>query len=82
MDRVERWPKDDFPTDAVYRNSRGPELRLVTCGGTFDSDARRYRDNVIVFARAIHGVVAAPQMLAPLDRTPAAHRDPDMAIQT
>jgi sortase (surface protein transpeptidase) len=52
VDRVGRWPKDEFPTDEVYRRSAGPELRLITCGGIFDEDARSYRDNIIVFATA------------------------------
>jgi sortase (surface protein transpeptidase) len=50
VDRVERWPKAEFPTDLVYRDADGPELRLVTCGGVFDDDVRSYRDNIIVFA--------------------------------
>jgi hypothetical protein len=49
--RVERWRKDAFPTDDVYRRSRGAELRLITCGGTFDRTALRYLDNLIVFVR-------------------------------
>jgi hypothetical protein len=51
VERVERWPKDAFPTDAVYREADGAELRLITCGGRFDRRASRYLDNVIVFAR-------------------------------
>ena len=43
-------PKDDFPTVDVYGNTDGPELRLITCGGPFDSAARSYEDNVVVFA--------------------------------
>nr|WP_274388144.1 class F sortase [Salsipaludibacter albus] len=65
VDRVERWPKDDFPTDAVYRQSRGSELRLVTCGGTFDRDTGHYNDNVIVFATAAHQPESSP--VAPSD---------------
>jgi sortase (surface protein transpeptidase) len=53
VDRVERWPKDAFPTDAVYRQADGAELRLITCGGTFDRQALRYLDNIIVFAHAV-----------------------------
>jgi sortase family protein len=49
--RVERFSKSAFPTDEVYGNTAGPELRLVTCGGDFDRTARSYRDNVVVFAR-------------------------------
>jgi LPXTG-site transpeptidase (sortase) family protein len=44
-------PKDDFPTLDVYGNTDGPELRLITCGGPFDSTAGSYVDNVVVFAR-------------------------------
>ncbi|MFA9444687.1 class F sortase [Egicoccus sp. AB-alg6-2] len=47
---LERHPKDDFPTERVYAGTPGPELRLITCGGDFDRDARSYRDNVIVYA--------------------------------
>jgi sortase (surface protein transpeptidase) len=50
VQRLERWPKDDFPTDAVYREAAGAELRLITCGGVFDRRSRRYEDNIIVFA--------------------------------
>jgi len=47
-----RYPKDDFPTAAVYANTARPELRLVTCGGSFDRSAGHYRDNVVVWAAA------------------------------
>jgi sortase (surface protein transpeptidase) len=50
VEEVQQWPKDRFPTDAVYRQADGPELRLITCGGAFDAAAGSYRDNVIVFA--------------------------------
>lgn len=52
VDGVGRWPKSEFPTDAVYRQADGAELRLITCGGQFDRSARSYRDNVVVFATA------------------------------
>jgi hypothetical protein len=53
VQRLERWPKDTFPTDAVYREADGAELRLITCGGEFDRRGRRYEDNIIVFATAV-----------------------------
>jgi hypothetical protein len=43
--------KDDFPTEAVYGGTPGPELRLITCGGDFDRSAGSYRANVVIFAR-------------------------------
>jgi sortase (surface protein transpeptidase) len=50
VSRVDRVPKDDFPTEQVYGNTPGPELRLITCGGAFDQEERSYVDNVIVYA--------------------------------
>lgn len=46
-------PKDDFPTLEVYGNTTGPELRLITCGGPFDSTAGSYVDNTVVFAHQV-----------------------------
>lgn len=50
VSRTEQIPKAEFPADAVYGNTTEPELRLITCGGTFDESADSYRDNVIAFA--------------------------------
>ena len=50
VQRVERHPKAAFPTDDVYGDTKGPELRLITCGGSFDQSTGHYRDNVIVWA--------------------------------
>jgi sortase (surface protein transpeptidase) len=44
---VETYPKDQFPTSAVYGARPDPELRLITCGGAFDSTDRSYDDNVV-----------------------------------
>lgn len=50
VDGVRRYPKAKFPTAAVYGPTNYPALRLVTCGGPFDSSTRHYLDNIIVFA--------------------------------
>jgi LPXTG-site transpeptidase (sortase) family protein len=44
------YAKDGFPTLAVYGPVPDPELRLVTCGGTFDPDTHSYLSNTIVYA--------------------------------
>ncbi|TDD18882.1 class F sortase [Nonomuraea diastatica] len=49
--RVARYPKSRVPDKEVYHGGKDAELRLITCGGTFDRARRSYRDNVIVFAR-------------------------------
>ena len=51
--RVRRYPKDRFPTAAVYGSAPGPELRLITCGGTFDWARHSYLSNVVVYAIAV-----------------------------
>jgi sortase (surface protein transpeptidase) len=48
---VEQFPKDEFPTLAVYGNTDGPELRLITCGGSVDAATGHYTDNTVVSAR-------------------------------
>lgn len=48
--RVRQYPKSVFPTDEVYGDLDHAGLRLITCGGEFDGDARSYRSNVVVFA--------------------------------
>jgi hypothetical protein len=48
--RVARYAKTAFPTAEVYGPTPDAELRLITCGGDFDREARSYRDNVVVFA--------------------------------
>ncbi|TDC25021.1 class F sortase [Streptomyces sp. 8K308] len=43
------YDKGHVPED-VYRHAGGAELRVITCGGTFD-EATGYSGNVVVFAR-------------------------------
>ncbi|MFK0246036.1 class F sortase [Amycolatopsis azurea] len=50
ISRVMQVDKDEFPTDAVYGETNDPQLRLITCGGSFDRAVRSYRDNIIAFA--------------------------------
>jgi len=50
---VRTFPKDHFPTGSVYGPTPDPELRLITCGGTFDPELHSYLSNVIVYASEI-----------------------------
>ena len=50
---VQQVAKEQFPTAAVYGPTPRPELRLITCGGRFDRQARSYTDNVVVEAVAV-----------------------------
>jgi sortase (surface protein transpeptidase) len=50
VDRSERAAKSAFPTSDVYGPTPTPQLRLITCDGTFDTATGHYTDNLIVFA--------------------------------
>lgn len=54
VDRVVEVPKADFPTRRVYGATERSELRLITCGGTFDTATDDYLSNVVVFAHLTH----------------------------
>jgi LPXTG-site transpeptidase (sortase) family protein len=50
---VQKVSKTAFPTDQVYGNTGDPELRLITCGGSFNRAERSYVDNIIVYAKKL-----------------------------
>jgi hypothetical protein len=47
---VHRYAKSRFPGAAVYGAVPTPQLRLITCGGTFDPARGSYLSNVVVYA--------------------------------
>lgn len=51
--RTETVPKAEFPTAAVYSDTKDPELRLITCGGTLDRGAHNYLGQTIVYASKV-----------------------------
>ena len=51
--RIGEFAKDAFPTEQVYQQVSGAELRLITCGGVYDDASNRYLSNVIVWGRMV-----------------------------
>ena len=47
---VQTYLKDQFPTEDVYGPVPDAELRLITCGGTFDPATGHYLSNIVVYA--------------------------------
>ncbi|NUO61574.1 MAG: class F sortase [Hamadaea sp.] len=47
---VHEYAKSAFPAAQVYGPTPDAQLRLITCGGDFDRDARSYEDNIVVSA--------------------------------
>jgi len=50
---VATYPKEEFPASQVYASQGYSALQLVTCGGAFDSDARSYLSNVVVYTSLV-----------------------------
>jgi len=51
--RVDQFPKDQFPTALVYGDITYAGLRLITCGGAWNSRTHHYEDNIIAFAELV-----------------------------
>lgn len=47
--RGEQFRKDAFPTQTVYGNTKGSELRVITCDG-YNPATGEFEDNYVVFA--------------------------------
>ena len=67
VDLVRSYSKQSFPTLAVYGTTTRPTLRLITCGGRFDSHTGEYLNNTVVFAHlsAINPHLSAINSSAP-----------------
>jgi sortase (surface protein transpeptidase) len=50
VESTDRYAKVEFPTLAVYGPTPLAALRLITCGGAYDHEKKRYPDDVVVFA--------------------------------
>lgn len=54
VDAIEVYRRDQFPTKTVYGPINYAGLRLITCGGTYNKNAKAYEANVVVFATLVH----------------------------
>jgi LPXTG-site transpeptidase (sortase) family protein len=46
----EEYRKTKIPLERYFARDGAPRLTLITCGGPFDRETRRYRDNIVVTA--------------------------------
>jgi len=44
------YAKDSLPRDRIWRNTGEENLVLITCGGDFNPEIHRYRQNIVVYA--------------------------------
>ncbi|WP_240969653.1 class F sortase [Actinacidiphila epipremni] len=50
VEAVELQQKSHFDPTRVYGSTPRPDLRLITCGGTFDKSTQTYSANVVIYA--------------------------------
>lgn len=53
------YQKTAFPAQAIYGYTSWPSLRLITCGGQFDTATGHYLANTVVFAQYVGQRAAA-----------------------
>ena len=44
------YDKDSLPRERIWRTTGDETLVLITCGGSFNPEIRRYRQNIVVYA--------------------------------
>ena len=57
--RTERYAKEDFPLDLIYRRDGPTQLYVITCAGDLVNGS--YTDNIVVFADLVGDTRVAPQ---------------------
>ena len=58
---AKNYAKTTFPAKQIYAGGASPEIRVITCTGTFDQATKHYESNLVVSAR----LAAAPSKPAP-----------------
>ncbi|MDQ1021611.1 class F sortase [Streptomyces afghaniensis] len=53
VDDAESFEKDEFPSERVYGDTPQAQVRLITCSGPYDRQARDYTENLVVFAHLV-----------------------------
>lgn len=61
VNSIRMYPKDHFPTRAIFGHTDHAALRLVSCGGTFDDTTGHYESNIVVYAHLVGSHPASPR---------------------
>jgi sortase (surface protein transpeptidase) len=51
---LQQFPQDNFPTKQIYGNLDYAGLRLITCGGVFNTETHHYSDNIVIFGTLVN----------------------------
>jgi len=55
------YDKDELPRDRIWRTTGDETLVLITCGGDYNPNLRRYRQNIVIYAVPIDHVTEADE---------------------
>ncbi|KPB03238.1 class F sortase [Bacillus sp. CHD6a] len=50
VDKIETYPEDESPVEAIFDYSFQSNLNLITCTGTFNRESRNYSDRLVVYS--------------------------------
>jgi sortase (surface protein transpeptidase) len=50
---IQEFPQNNFPSKEVYGSINYAGIRLITCGGEFDTSTGHYNQNIVVFGSLI-----------------------------
>lgn len=53
IDAVKQFPQSNIPTQQIYGNLDYSGIRLITCGGVFNTSTRHYSDNTVVMGSLV-----------------------------
>jgi len=53
VDRVVKYPYNQFPLQEVFGNSDIPKLNLITCNGVWDKNSKNYSDRLVVYSKIV-----------------------------
>lgn len=51
VEKVERYPGNQFPIPTVFGTSTQARLNLITCSGQFNNQSQEYSHRIVVFTR-------------------------------
>jgi Sortase domain len=53
VDAIDLYSQSSFPDQSIYGTTTSPVLRLVTCGGDFDTKTHLYLDRTVAWAKYV-----------------------------
>lgn len=56
------YDKDELPRDRIWRTTGDETLVLITCGGDYNPNIRRYRQNIVIYAVPVSAEASANAM--------------------